>query len=186
MSPGVGESWWDRWVRWVKPAAFRERGRWGSDLDISPSDLASEATFRTVSRLGAQAGRGVESSSLGRWLARRAVRDVALDRVRRSVRRRALKKGWLLGSPDGIRARLVDEESAKEERARILHDVLECLRRTDPEAWAVARGRLELGLSPSAVAFRLGMSRATEHRRWVRARTLLREAMDGAPCDDGR
>ncbi len=105
-----------------------------------------------------------------------AMRHILIDRARE---RRALKRG----GPDGgfRRVTLDDEALAAEEQPDALlalNDALEQLAAAEPRLARVVECRFFGGLTEQETAAALGLTARTVQRDWVKARVLLRHALE--------
>jgi RNA polymerase sigma factor (TIGR02999 family) len=105
-----------------------------------------------------------------------AMRHILIDRARE---RMALKRGGMAG---GVRPVTLDDEAlAAEDQPQALlalNDALEQLAAADPRLAQVVQCRFFGGLTEQETAAALGITVRTVQRDWVKARVLLRHALE--------
>lgn len=150
--------------------ARREVARQGSSSPLGVTTLLHEAYLAVAS------GGALAFPTQGHFLsyAAKAMRGVLIDRIRHD---RAQRRGG------GVRATTLDGEhpgrDADPEELLAIHDALEMLERLDPGLAHVVDLHFFCGFAFTEIAAMHGVAERTVQRQWAKARTLLRQLLDG-------
>jgi RNA polymerase sigma factor (TIGR02999 family) len=138
-------------------------------LTLQPTALVHEAYLRLVGGVEDQAwnGRGHFFAA-----AAEAMRRILVEQARR---RGARKRGGQAARQEVDAAALA--APAPDEEVLALHEALDDLARTDPEAATLVKLRFFAGMTTSEAAEALGLSVRAAHDVWAYARSWLRRQM---------
>ena len=144
-------------------------------ITLMPSDLVHEAYLRLVAVSDNPTANQWEGSRHFLGAAAEAMRRIVIDGIRR---RRALKRGGDLDREELPESRLMAPLGLGDDEVLAIHETLDHLAATAPQAAEVVKLRYFTGLSVEETAEALDISPRTVKRQWAYARALLLDMLD--------
>lgn len=159
----------------LRKLAVARLAKTSEPISLMPTDLVHEAYLRLLP--------GSDSPAANQWEGRRHFLGAATEAMRRIVvdgirRRQALKRGGDFDREELPESRLMAPIGRGDDEVLAIHESLDQLAATAPQAAEVVKLRYFTGLSVEETAEALDISPRTVKRQWAYARALLLDMLD--------